>query len=99
MKLVAHQHLVLRLSVYSYTFNSLYVFKVSCWIKHIKLVYFTMLDRKISGENKCGSCQGRLDESKVFHLEECDISNVVNKWVPMFQRNLLPASSVNLKRK
>jgi hypothetical protein len=50
-----------------------------------------MLDRKISGENKCGSCKGRLDESKVFHLEECDISNVVNKWVPMFERNLLPS--------
>lgn len=50
-----------------------------------------MLDRKMSGENKCGSCQERLDESKVFHLEECDISNVVNKWVLMFERNLLPS--------
>jgi len=37
-KVVAHRHLVLRLSVYSYTFNSLYVFKLSCWIKHINKI-------------------------------------------------------------
>ena len=33
----------------------------------------------MSGKNKCDSCQGRLDESKVFHLEECDFNNVLSK--------------------
>lgn len=37
----------------------------------------------------CASVQGRLDESKIFHLAKRDISNVLIKQISIFQRNML----------